>query len=46
MVDGVWLPTGRTPQFDLTLRAYHPRGALLSDPARAKLPVIKKERCA
>lgn len=45
-VDGVWLPTGRTPQFDLTLRAYHPRGALLNDPARATLPVIKKERCA
>jgi hypothetical protein len=42
----VWLPTGRTPAFDLTLRAYHPQGALLSDPMKAKLPVIKKERCA
>lgn len=45
-VEGVWLPTGRTPRFDLTLRAYHPRGALLSDPARARLPAITKERCA
>jgi hypothetical protein len=44
--EGVWLPTGRTPQFDLTLRTYHPRGALIDNPAKAKLPVIKKERCA
>ena len=45
-VEGVWLPTGRTPQFDLTLRTYHPKGALLDNPAKAKLPTIKKERCA
>ncbi len=44
--DGLWLPTGRTPQFDLTLRAYHPKGALLNAPGKAKLPTIKKERCA
>ena len=44
--DGVWLPTGGTPQFDLTLRTYHPQGALLNDPAKAKLPTIKKESCA
>ena len=44
--DGVWLPTGSTPQFDLTLRTYHPEGALLNDPGKAKLPTIKKERCA
>ncbi|RDV06211.1 DUF1214 domain-containing protein [Sphingorhabdus pulchriflava] len=44
--DGVWLPTGRTPQFDLTLRTYHPKGALLNDPAKAKLPSINKETCA
>lgn len=42
----LWLPTGGTPQFDLTLRTYHPRGALLTDPARARLPEIRKERCA
>jgi hypothetical protein len=45
-VDGVWLPTGRAPQFDLTLRTYHPNGALLNDPAKAKLPTIKKGACA
>lgn len=44
--EGVWLPTGGTPQFDLTLRTYHPQGALLNDPAKAKLPTIKKESCA
>lgn len=44
--DGVWLPTGRTPRFDLTLRTYHPQGALLNNPAKAKLPSIRKERCA
>lgn len=44
--DGLWLPTGRTPAFDLTLRTYHPKGALLDDPAKAKLPDITKERCA
>lgn len=44
--EGLWLPTGQTPKFDLTLRAYHPKGALLNDPANAKLPTIKKERCA
>ena len=45
-VDGVWLPTGRAPQFDQTLRTYHPNGALLNDPAKAKLPTIKKGACA
>lgn len=44
--EGVWLPTGGTPRFDLTLRVYHPKGALLDDPARAQLPTIQKEGCA
>lgn len=44
--EGVWLPTGKTPKFDLTLRAYHPQEALLDNPAKAKLPTIKKEACA
>lgn len=44
--DGVWLPTGGTPQFDLTLRTYHPQGALLNNPSSAKFPTIKKESCA
>lgn len=45
-VDALWLPTGGAPQFDLTLRTYHPQGALLNDPAKATLPTIKKESCA
>jgi hypothetical protein len=44
--DPQYLPTGGTAQFDLTLRTYHPQGALLNDPAKAKLPTIKKEGCA
>ena len=44
--EGVWLPTGGTPKFDLTMRTYHPQGDLLNDPARAMLPTIKKESCA
>lgn len=45
-VEGLWLPTGRIPAFDLTLRVYHPKGALIDDPAKAVLPTIRKERCA
>jgi hypothetical protein len=41
-----FIPTGGVPAFDLTLRVYHPQGALLDDPARARLPSITKERCA
>ena len=44
--DPQYLPTGGTAQFDLTLRTYHPQGALLTDPAKAKLPTIKNEACA
>jgi hypothetical protein len=44
--DPQYLPTGGTPQFDLTLRAYHPKGALLDAPSKAKLPTITKESCA
>ena len=44
--EGVWLPTGGTPHFDLTLRTYHPRGALLNDPANAKLPIVTRKACA
>jgi hypothetical protein len=43
--DPQYLPTGGVAQFDLTLRTYHPQGALLDDPAKARLPVIKKEHC-
>ena len=43
---GNWSFTGQTPHFDLTLRTYHPRGALLIDPAKAKLPTVTREACA
>jgi hypothetical protein len=43
--DGAWLPTGRVRNFDLTLRVYHPQGELLSNPAKAELPYIRKESC-
>jgi hypothetical protein len=41
-----FIPTGGVPKFDLTLRVYHPQGALLNNPAKAKLPTIIRERCA
>jgi hypothetical protein len=44
--DPQYLPTGGVPSFDLTLRTYHAKGALLNDPARAVLPTITKEVCA
>lgn len=44
--EDVWLPTGGTPKFDLTMRTYHPQGGLLNNPARARMPTIKKESCA
>jgi hypothetical protein len=40
-----FIPTGGVRAFDLTLRTYHPQGALLTDPARARLPTITKESC-
>ena len=44
-VPGQWLPTGNVPTFDLTLRAYHPRGGLFDNSATAKLPVIERGGC-
>ena len=45
IANGVWLPTGGIDGFDLTLRLYHAKGNLLTDPANATLPTIKKESC-
>ena len=45
IANGVWLPTGGIDSFDLTLRLYHAKGNLLTDPAKATLPTIKKESC-
>lgn len=41
-----YIPTSSVPSFDLTLRAYHPGGALLNDPAHAQLPTIERGKCA
>ncbi len=43
---GQWLPTGGIAKFDLTLRAYHPRGGLFDSPATARLPTIERGACS
>lgn len=45
MQSGSWLPTGGVKAFDLTLRLYHPSATLISDPAKASLPAIKRLGC-
>lgn len=43
---GLWIPTGTDGPFELTLRAYRPRGTLASDPASVTMPTITKGECA
>ncbi|MFM7027556.1 MAG: DUF1214 domain-containing protein [Chakrabartia sp.] len=43
---GHWLPGAPKQGFELTLRMYNPGAAFMKDPARAPLPVLKKEGCA
>jgi hypothetical protein len=42
---GAWLPTGGVKAFDLTLRLYHPSAATIAEPAKAPLPIIKRQGC-
>lgn len=42
---GLWIPTATNGTFELTLRAYRPRGVMASDPARISLPTITKGAC-
>jgi hypothetical protein len=42
---GAWIPTATDGAFELTLRAYRPRGTLAADPARVTLPTITKKAC-
>lgn len=42
---GLWIPTATDGRFDLTLRAYHPHGAIADDPTRAVLPRIVRQEC-
>ncbi len=44
--DGLWIPTATDGPFELTLRAYRPRGSLASDPSRVTMPTITKGECA
>jgi hypothetical protein len=44
--EAYWISTGGVPRFELTLRTYHPKGALLADPAHVPLPSIKRLECA
>lgn len=40
-----WLPTGNAKAFDMTLRLYHPSPAVIAAPAKAALPIIKRQEC-
>lgn len=42
---GAWIPTASDGPFELTLRAYRPRGQLARDPARVTLPSITRGEC-
>ena len=42
---GPWLPTGGVKAFDMTLRLYHPSAAVMTIPAEADLPSIKRQGC-
>lgn len=43
--DGPWIPTASDKRFELTLRAYRPRGLIARDPGHARLPTIMREEC-
>lgn len=40
-----FIPTGGSKNFDLTLRTYHPMGALFATPGKVALPSITRESC-
>lgn len=44
--EGHWLPSARGQGFELTLRMYNPGSGFRTAPGEAKLPFLKKERCA
>jgi hypothetical protein len=41
-----FIPSGGSKTFDLTLRVYHPIGALFARPDKVALPTITREGCA
>ncbi len=44
--EGLWIPTATDGPFELTLRAYRPRGLLSTDPSRVTMPTITRGECA
>ena len=42
---GLWIPSTGAPQFDLTLRLYHPGAALRDAPQQAVMPEIQRVAC-
>ena len=42
---GLWIPSTGAPQFDLTLRLYHPGAALRETPQEVALPEIRRVSC-
>ena len=43
---GLWIPSTGAPQFDLTLRLYHPGAELRDAPERSAMPEIARLECA
>jgi len=43
---GLWIPSTNAPEFDLTLRLYHPGAALRDAPQNAAMPEIARLACA
>ena len=42
---GLWIPSTGAPQFDLTLRVYHPGAALRDAPEQSVMPEIRRLGC-
>jgi hypothetical protein len=43
---GLWIPSTNAPEFDLTLRLYHPGAELRDAPERSAMPEIARLECA
>jgi hypothetical protein len=42
---GLWIPSTGAPQFELTMRLYHPGSALRETPQEAAMPEIRRIAC-
>lgn len=42
---GLWIPSTGAPQFELTLRIYHPGAALRDAPQEAAMPEVRRIAC-